>query len=532
MFNFQFNLSTLILVIFGVINIPLSIIILKNNPKSWTNRLFALLIVLLTIYLVVNTELYVISDYNLRLIIGRAIMANAAFLNLVVFLFLSVFPKEEFTVSKKVSIPSFIITTVLFFVAFTDLIFKSISVTSENTVVPEPGLLMPIFGLHTLILILGGVIAVIKKRSKVNGIDKARVNYILFAFALLFFLILVFNFLLPVVFKFGGFVPLLPIYILLFLGIVSYTIVKHSLFGLRVVATQAFAIIIWLILLSNLFTETDNSQRIIDGLVLIFSIISGLLLVRSVVQEVKQKEQLEVLTQKLRDLDQQKNEFISMAAHELRAPMTAIKGYISMILEGDTGDIPEKARGFLADATSINDRMVRLVNNMLNVSRIEEGRMSFQFDNDELSRVIRTVYSQFLPEAQRKNLDYKLEIPNQLKDKVYADVDKLHEIAGNLISNAIKYTEKGYVCVRLSQPTPTVIRFEVEDSGPGISPEEQVKLFQKFYRVESNVGKTTGTGLGLYISRLMIEKFKGKIGLISETGKGSTFWFELPVVSG
>jgi len=240
---------------------------------------------------------------------------------------------------------------------------------------------------------------------------------------------------------------------------------------------------------------------------------------------------LQKVNEKLKALDAQKDEFISMAAHELRAPMTAIKGYISMILEGDTGDIPEKARGFLADATSINDRMVRLVNNMLNVSRIEEGRMSFQFDTDELSRVVRTVYSQFLPEAQRKSLEYKLDISKEIKDRVYADIDKLHEIAGNLISNAIKYTETGSVIVRLVQKDAGTIRFEVVDTGPGISSEEQVKLFQKFYRVESNVGKTTGTGLGLYISRLMIEKFNGKIGLDSEPGKGSIFWFELPVVA-
>jgi signal transduction histidine kinase len=166
---------------------------------------------------------------------------------------------------------------------------------------------------------------------------------------------------------------------------------------------------------------------------------------------------------------------------------------------------------------------------MLNVSRIEEGRMSFQFEKDELSRVIRTVYSQFLPEANRKGLDYKVQIPSDIKDKVYADVDKLHEVVGNLISNAIKYTEKGHVYVRLVQPSEGIIRFEVEDTGPGITKEEQEKLFQKFYRVESNVGKTTGTGLGLYISRLMIEKFNGKIGVDSDPGKGSVFWFELPV---
>jgi len=97
------------------------------------------------------------------------------------------------------------------------------------------------------------------------------------------------------------------------------------------------------------------------------------------------------------------------------------------------------------------------------------------------------------------------------------------------LSNATKYTDKGYVKVRLTQPNPKTVRFEVEDSGPGISGEEQAKLFQKFQRAESTVGKTTGTGLGLYISRLLIEKFNGKIGVNSEVDKGSTFWFELPL---
>jgi signal transduction histidine kinase len=112
---------------------------------------------------------------------------------------------------------------------------------------------------------------------------------------------------------------------------------------------------------------------------------------------------------------------------------------------------------------------------------------------------------------------------------VNVDADKINEVIGNLISNAIKYTEKGFVCVKLLQSGKEKVRFEVVDTGPGISKEETEKLFQKFYRVQSNVGKTTGTGLGLYISRLMIEKFGGKIGVESEVGKGSTFWFEIPL---
>ena len=233
---------------------------------------------------------------------------------------------------------------------------------------------------------------------------------------------------------------------------------------------------------------------------------------------------------KLKSLDKQKDEFLSMAAHELRAPMTAIKGYVSMVLEGDTGDIPEKTRGFLADTSNITDRLIRLVNNMLNVSRIEEGRMVYQMEEENLSSVVRTIFSQFTPEVERKGLKYSLEIPNEIKDKVMVDPDRIQEVIGNLLSNAAKYTDTGFVKVKLSQPEKETVRVEVIDSGPGISEVEQKKLFQKFHRVESNVGKTTGTGLGLYICKLLVEKFNGKIGINSVVGKGSIFWFELPLV--
>ncbi|OGM09489.1 hypothetical protein A2159_00990 [Candidatus Woesebacteria bacterium RBG_13_34_9] len=238
---------------------------------------------------------------------------------------------------------------------------------------------------------------------------------------------------------------------------------------------------------------------------------------------------LEQANNRFKNLDKQKDEFISMAAHELRAPMTAIKGYVTMVLEGDTGEISEKARDYLLDAKNINDRLIRLVNNMLNVSKIEAGKIAYQEEVDYLSSLVRSIYSQFAPEAERKGLIYTLSIPAKIKDKIKADSDRIQEVIGNIISNAIKYTERGYVKVKLTQSDKNKVRFEAEDSGPGISIEEQRNLFKKFHRVESNVGKTTGTGLGLYISKLIIERFGGEVGIKSEVGKGSIFWFELPL---
>jgi signal transduction histidine kinase len=243
----------------------------------------------------------------------------------------------------------------------------------------------------------------------------------------------------------------------------------------------------------------------------------------------KELEEKEKVSSKIIKIEQQKEEFVSMAAHELRSPLAAIKGYLSMVIEGDAGPISDKARGFLADANSINERIIRLVNNMLNASRIEEGRLAYQMEYEYLSNVVKLVFHQFIPEAERKGLRLELKVPHEIRDRVYIDIDKTTEVIGNLVSNAVKYTDQGSVIVRLTQPDKNTVRFEVEDTGPGITKAEQDKLFRKFYRVESNVGKTTGTGLGLYISKLLIEKFGGKIGLISDFGKGCTFWFEVPL---
>lgn len=527
--SFRFDLLT-----FGAVvasSVILGFVIYFKDKKNTTNLLFLIFTIVSSLWSIFNYLAYQIQNPLVIIWIIRIVMFLAVYQALTFYFLVSVFPNSQLTLSKKWKtflLPAIFLVSLL---TLTPLVFPSVKVVIGQPPQPVPGPGILLFAFTAVSLVISGIVTLVMRTRQAQNKERSQLKSLSLGVVMMFVFILVFNFFFVTVLNNSFFIPYSALFVFPFVFFTYYAIAKHGLLDIKIVGTELLTLIIIITTFIEILLSDNLGEILFRSVIFIVLLIFGVLLIKSVLNEVEQRKKLEELTQKLRDLDQQKNEFISMAAHELRAPMTAIKGYISMILEGDTGDIPEKARGFLADATSINDRMVRLVNNMLNVSRIEEGRMSFQFDNDELSRVIRTVYSQFLPEAQRKNLEYKLDIPNNIKDKVYADVDKLHEIAGNLISNAIKYTEKGSVQVRLVQPDPQVIRFEVVDTGPGISPEEQVKLFQKFYRVESNVGKTTGTGLGLYISRLMIEKFKGKIGLNSEPGVGSTFWFELPIVS-
>ncbi len=496
--------------------------------KSATSKWFATFTVLLALYLVFNQFSVSSQTVSDTLFWIRSVMVVSPFIVFSFFVLVNVFPNDQMTISKKVFVPSLVCTLAVSILGFTPLIFQSVEI--NPIIQPNPGKLIFAYVLYNLVFVLWSFIILAKKWKKSSGIERNQLKFLVLGAIIMFSLILVSNVFLVVVFGVSNFVSLVPVYTLIFVGMASYAIVQLGLFDVKIIATEATTLILWLVLFAKLFITQDVREISIDAFVLIVVTIFSFILVRSVTREVKQREELQELTEKLQALDKQKDEFISMAAHELRAPMTAIRGYVSMLLDGDAGELPDTARDYLTDANTVTERLVRLVNNMLNVGRIEEGRMVFKEEVVKVSEVVNHVYISFKFEAQRKNLDFGVNIQEGVKDTVYVDVDKLNEVIGNLVSNSIKYTERGRIDINIKQSNSEWIRVEIVDTGTGISQEEQKKLFQKFYRVESSVGKTIGTGLGLYICRLLIDKFGGKIGLDSTPGKGSNFWFELPVV--
>ncbi|MCC2631990.1 MAG: putative Histidine kinase, partial [Patescibacteria group bacterium] len=235
---------------------------------------------------------------------------------------------------------------------------------------------------------------------------------------------------------------------------------------------------------------------------------------------------------KLYEGDRMKSEFVSIASHELLTPVSAIEGYLSMILDEHIGQIDDKARDYLTKVYSSSKRLSALVKDLLSVSRIEAGRMKIEPQSQDVSKMIGEAVDQLKFLAQQKQLELTYEQPTESLPPVWTDPDRAMQVLINIISNAIKYTPKGSVTIKAmleQEPVPHV-RISVIDTGMGMSKEDQTHLYEKFYRVD-NLETTgiVGTGLGLYITKTLIERMGGTISLESVPGKGSTFSITLPL---
>ena len=237
------------------------------------------------------------------------------------------------------------------------------------------------------------------------------------------------------------------------------------------------------------------------------------------ISKIKEAEEL------LRQMDERKSAFVANVSHEFKNPLGVIRGALSFILDGLSGEVNEKQKQMLEMAKRNTERLIRLVTDLLDISKIEAGKMKLKKERINIASLVEEVIAANSGEISRKRLILKKEFSKDA-GLVWADNDKLTEVIINLLSNAVKYTPPGgRITIGLSGSKKKV-RFEISDSGPGIARKDFYKLFDKFERLTAE--KQEGTGLGLSITRDIIELHKGKIWVESELGKGSKFIFVLP----
>jgi signal transduction histidine kinase len=246
------------------------------------------------------------------------------------------------------------------------------------------------------------------------------------------------------------------------------------------------------------------------------------------IQNARLFSEIEEKGKQLAIASQHKSQFLANMSHELRTPLNAILGYTELILDSIYGDVPEKAQGVLKRVESNGKHLLGLINDVLDLSKIEAGQLVLSLNDYSMKDVLYSVFSAVEPLASEKNLNFKVEAPPEMP-KGRGDERRLTQVILNLVGNAIKFTDNGEVVIKASS-TNGSFTVAVRDTGPGISPADQGKIFEEFQQADNSATKKKGgTGLGLSISRRIVEMHGGKLWVESEVGKGSVFSFSLPV---
>ncbi|MGE5392649.1 MAG: ATP-binding protein [Candidatus Saccharibacteria bacterium] len=525
-----FQVSSLITAILSII---LSIGVFSSDRKGPANRLWAFTTFLLGLWStgllgVVSSktaEFAMIWQYVLD---GSAILIPISFFVFVVYL---IQKEKEY---RRAVILSWVFGACLFAVSFTPLFKTGLAPKFDFPFWIVPGPLYLIFPVAYVSFVFIALAVLLRTRMATTDLVlKRQLSYVLMA----------------QIFGFGGgltnfFPQIMNVYpvgnyfIALYIFFISYSILKHNLFNLKVIATELLVYALCIFLMARVLLDRNTTDKMFDGLLLLVVLLFGFLLISSVRREVSQREKLQELTERLQkanqdleSLDKARAEFISIASHQLRTPPATIKWYLAAVLTGDFGPLEAKVKEALKKAEYSNNSLISLIDDLLNVSRIERGKMEFIYESGDLVEIVKAVVQQLQPQADAKKIRLTFTKPARKVPKIVMDKEKLKQVINNLVDNGIKYSDKGRVSVSM-EIIKGQVYVRVKDQGKGIKPEEIDDIFSKFKRGSGSVHHSAGLGLGLYVAKVIVEHHNGALTVESEgENKGSTFIVRLPVKS-
>ncbi len=529
------QISAIIIVLFSVF---IAAIVYFSNKKSETNRFFALLSIFISMWVVFTFFASTASDLLLGTILSRLAYGSVALLFIPFYFFSVSFLKEK----RGFTFLNFIIPisclSLFFFSVFTNLMVTE-TISTKFGLVPILGIGKNIYFGIIFLLLLFIINLFIKNYIGFTEKEKIKIQYFLIGFFIWVIANLIFNIILPTVQETPQFWAIGNYSAIFLLSFTAYAIVKRELFEIKVALTAVFVSAIAILLLIDMLLLTEIFwMQIVKAVALLLFVAFGYYLVKSIIREIRQREELQKLATELekanielKKLDVSKTEFISIASHQLRTPLTAIKGYLSMVNDGTYGKLPDIAKEKLKNVFESNERLIRLVNDLLNVSRIETGKMGLEKNEIKVEDFIQQITRDLSINARKKKLYLKFTKPKEKLPKISVDESKLRQVVLNIVDNAIKYTKTGGITLSAEKTKDNFILIEITDTGEGMGEQDLSKIFERFSR--GNAGNwmhAEGAGLGLYIAKQFTEMHDGKIWAESEgEGKGSKFCIKLPI---
>ncbi len=536
---FDFSLITNIAVfLINAIDIWLIFLIYSANSKKKINKTFIMMAFFMLIWVDFAYFARLSSQSNVALFWIKIAWAVTIPLFATLYFFVIHFIKEE----KKHKILNKIVLSIgvfsFFITLFTDLIVKDIKSKQVWSKLIYGDAIMVFYG---LVLFLSFLILffLLKKYFHFSKVEKVKTQYFLIGILIFLFMNMVFNIIYPFFlgiskyYQLGDYSTVVP------LCFIAYAITRHKLMGIKPLLSSILVALIAILLALDIFIFTPNFfLQLFKGLIFVIFLYFGYLLVKSVLDKIKRSEELERLdfelaraNAELKRISRSKTEFISMASHQLRTPLAAIKGYSSMLVEGDYGKFEKKGERVLKNILISTERLIKIINDLLNISRLELGKLKLEKNPCEIEEIIENVYKEMKPRSQQKKLNFIWKKPKISLPKINIDELKIRQVLYNIVDNAIKYTNSGNISITLKPKQKGRVIIEIRDTGEGLTMEEQSKIFQSFTRGAAGFTYwVQGTGLGLHLAKKFVEMHHGRIWVESQgKGKGSTFYIELPV---
>jgi len=527
-----------------LINFFLGFAVFLKSPQKLINRLYFLISLGSSLW-IGGLLLLNVTPWNLG---GRLSFAGAL-LAIWFFLWFSLeFPFREKEIPLPILLFGNIFTVIFSFIILLSPLVVQKEVINETAfgVVGKFGVLYPAFGIYFLLLMIGGILNLFHKLKIIKKeLERKQLEYFLIGSTLTLGLSSATNLILPLfkgIWQYSKLGPLGTIFLLFFTFL---AITRYHLFGIEVILTEILVGVIGILLLVQIFVAPTILWRIVNSGIFVLFCVFGYLLIRGVFREIKRREEVEKIAQRERALreeaerlaqefqrlDKVKNQFILTTQHHLRTPLSIIKGYLATILGGIYGEIKnQKINQALKNTLLATQRLITLVNEFLDISQFQIGKGALKKEEINLKDVLNEVVLELKPEAEKKKLYLKMIF--KAKDlKLKADFQRLKEAFFNLIDNAIKYTQKGGVEIKVESKAPETLLVSIKDTGIGMSKETLSKIFKGLFErgKEAEAVELTGKGIGLFISKTLIDAHGGKIWADSQgPGKGSTFFVELP----